>query len=57
MNEKYEQFKQQLDEMSIEVSSIETELIMNGVDEKKVKELVDKSVKVGLLTVLVEANK
>lgn len=57
MNEKYEQFKKQLDEMSIEVSSIETELIMNGVDEKKVKELVDKSVKVGLLTVLVEVHK
>ena len=57
MNEKYEQFKRQLDEMSIEVSGIETELIMNGVDEKKVKELVDKSVKVGLLTVLVEAHK
>lgn len=57
MNEKHKQFKEQLDEMSTEVSSIETELIMNGVDENKVKELIDKSVKVGLLTVLVEVYK
>ena len=57
MNKEYLKFKKQLDETSTEVSCIETELVMNGVDKEKLRELVDKSVKIGLLTVLVEAHK